>query len=260
MVPYVLWAMIYSNGYGVNFFLGVGYGSNPSLSYASTNAVLWFLPTMFISTLLYQLVLRFVNSKSDAVLYAKVCGFGTVLALIAFVCGKVGGIRFPWGIDVACLGTVFMLVGHYGVRQVMIFSLNNVKREFLTFLFCGLTGAGLSYVNRPLDGPYPVTVMAIAEYGKSEIVFVLGATASAIAILLLSSHIKGKWICYLGKHTLVIMAVHYIMFPYTLFCAKMIAGSISPILIALLNAALVTVLCIPVSMLIDQFCSCLNGK
>ena len=260
VIPYFLWAMIYSNGFGIKFFLGVGYGSNPSLSYANTNAVLWFLPAMFISTILYQFALNLINAGLERTVYVRLGIWITIFMLLARLCCTVGSIRFPWGIDIAFLGTVFMLVGHYNIRQVMTFSLNNIKREFLTFLFCGLTGVVLSYVNKPLDGPYPVTVMAIAEYGKSVIIFVLGATASTIAILLLSSHIKGKWISYLGKHTLIIMAAHYIMFPYTLFCAKMITGSVSPILIALLNATLVTLLCIPVSMLIDQFCSCLNGK
>ena len=260
IVPYVLWAMIYSNGFGAKFFLGVGYGSNPSLSYANTNAVLWFLPAMFISTLLYQFVLNFLEKESKSEVYTRLGIWIIAFIVLAQLCSKVGSIRFPWGIDVAILGTVFMLVGHYGVRQVMSCSLQDTKRSFLLFLLCSLVGVVLSYVNKPLDGPYPVTVMAIAEYGKNIVVFVLGAVASTTAILLVSSHIKGRWISYLGQHTLVIMAVHYILFPYTLFLVKIVFGGISSVLTAFLNAAFVTALCVPISMLTDRFCPCLNGK
>lgn len=260
VVPYVLWAMIYANGFGAKFFLGVGYGSNPSLSYANTNAVLWFLPAMFISTLFYQFILNSLESKSKSAVYTKLGIWILVLIVIARMCSKVGSIRFPWGIDVALLGTVFMLVGHYGVQQVLSYCLQDQNKSILPLLLCGFIGAVLSYMNKPLNGPYPVTVMAIAEYGKNIVVFVLGAVTSTTAILLVSSHIKGKWISYLGQHTLVIMAIHYILFPYTLFLAKLIFGNVSSILTALLNAVLVTILCVPISMLTDRFCSCLNGK
>ena len=113
VVPYVLWAMIYANGFGAKFFLGVGYGSNPSLSYANTNAVLWFLPAMFMSTLFYQFVLNFLNDKTNRAAYTRLCIWIIALIVLAQLCRKVGSIRFPWGIDIALLGTVFMLVGHY---------------------------------------------------------------------------------------------------------------------------------------------------
>lgn len=260
VVPYALWAMIYANGFSVKFFLGVGYGSNPSLSYASTNAVLWFLPAMFISTLLYQFVLKSLEDKPQSAKYTGLGFWIIVFIVLAQICSKVGGIRFPWGIDIALVGTVFMLVGHYGVQQVLSYCLQNQKESILLLLSSGFIGATLSYVNKPLDGPYPVTVMAIAEYGKNIVVFVLGAVASTIAILLVSNHIKGKWINYLGQHTLTIMAVHYILFPYTLVLSKMAFGNISTVLTALLNALLVMILCVPVSLMIDQFCPCLNGK
>lgn len=260
VVPYALWSMIYANGFGVKFFLGVGYGSNPSLSYANTNAVLWFLPTMFISTLLYQLVLNFLDEKSKTIAYTRlgICIIASIM--LSQICSKFGSIRFPWGIDVALLGTVFMLVGHYGVQRVLFYCLQDQKKSILLLTLCGSIGAVLSYMNKPLNGPYPVTVMAIAEYGKNIIAFVLGAVASTIAVLVVSGNIKGKWISYLGQHTLIIMAVHYILFPYTLFLTKLIFGSISPVLTALLNAIFVTILCVPISKLIDEFCPCLNGK
>lgn len=215
---------------------------------------------MFISTLLYQLLLYFLDKESNSAVYTRLGIWIITFMVLAWICSKVGGIRFPWGIDVALLGTVFMLVGHYGVQRVMSYCLQNQKESVLLLLLCGAIGAVLSYMNKPLNGPYPITVMAIAEYGKNVIAFVLGAVASTTAVLVVSSHIKGKLISYLGRHTLIIMAVHYILFPYTLFLAKMMFGNISSVLVALLNAVFVSVLCVPISMLTDRFCSCLNGK
>lgn len=69
IVPYILWSMIYAKGYGINFFVGVIYGSNPALSYAGTNSVLWFLPTMFLSTVIYQCVLKLYDKEGKKLLF-----------------------------------------------------------------------------------------------------------------------------------------------------------------------------------------------
>ena len=64
LIPYLIWGMIYTHSIDTNFFKGMAYATNPSLGYAQTNQVLWFLPVMFISTILHQIIMQFKNKKS----------------------------------------------------------------------------------------------------------------------------------------------------------------------------------------------------
>ena len=260
VVPYVIWACIYSNGFGIKFFLGVGYGSNPSLGYANTNAVLWFLPAMFVATIFYQVTLSFIEKYRKKI--TVLIGIFLLFMIISKICGYVGGIRFPWGIDIAFMGTTFMLLGRFIGRPGIEFVFAGKNKSVLVGALLLAVSVIIAIVNKPITGDYPATVMALAEYGKSIILFAVGAAAATGFILIVCNFIRGKLVSYLGQHSLLMMAVHYILFPYTLFIAKYIFQS-NPqltILIAITNALFVTVICVPINCLADKFCVCLNGK
>ena len=262
LVPYLLWAMVYSNNYGANFFLGIAYGTNASLGYAQTNQVLWFLPTMFISTLLYQLVLNFLKrAKNNIVLIILVITIGIFVASIST---KVQGLRLPFGIDISFLGLSFMLIGNFLIKPTMkyIETLNKIKAGWILIFMCSLIiGIFISIYNAPVNKTYWVTVMAVGEYGKNVVLFFDGAIINSIAILLICNHIKNNVLLYLGQHTLIIMGVHYILFPFTLHITVEILRNINySVLIAILNSLFTIILCIPISYLVDKFCPCLNGK
>ena len=265
IVPYVLWTMIYSEGYGKNFFLGVIYGSNPSLSYAGTNAVLWFLPTMFFSTIIYQFVLGFIEKRREKKL---------IIAFVLMMCilfAKLEGniadnisFRLPWGIDIAFLGVTFMILGKYlclpFLKRIM-----ERKCESICIVILAVCGYVFSLVNKPIAGNYSCSVMALGVYGKSIVLFIVGAMINVCSLLLISNLLRFNLWQYLGRHSLFMMAMHYIVFPYSIFITKMIIDSfqytmVYGLLFSIINAVLCVCVMVGACMLCDKYCICLNGK
>ena len=223
---------------------------------------MWFLPVMFICTVLYQLVLNIVE-KNNKILTGGVLLLFLFFAKIGSYVKGINGMRLPWGIDIVFVGTVFMVLGNLVVKKVLSYLLNSCYRRTLTgimtvILICGALGGVLNVSSKK----YEVTVMAVGEYGKSILLFVMVSIALSVSVLILSSLLRGKLLVYLGRHSLVMMAVHYILFPCTVYLAKKILlfQSILTIAVAVINALLVTAICIPICYLVDEFCPCLNGK
>ena len=265
IVPYVLWALIYSNGYDIDFFAGVIYGSNMALSYAGTNAVLWFLPTMFFSTIIYQFVLKFIERRGEK---RKIIAFSLMTCvLIAKLGNNIASnisIQFPWGIDIAFLGVTFMLLGRYLCFPILK-SIRSGRFEPICAVILAVCGCVISFVNRPVDGNYWCPVMALGVYGKSITLFILGSILSVCFILVISNLISFKLLQYLGNHSLFMMAVHYIVFPYSIYLTRMITDVfhgtiIYGTLFSVINAVVCVCAMLVLCLLSDKYCVCLNGK
>lgn len=72
MVVYVIWAFIYLNNRDIHSYFGILYGTNKVLGVIGTNAVLWFIPTFVLASMIYKTILKF--STSDVLYSALVCG------------------------------------------------------------------------------------------------------------------------------------------------------------------------------------------
>lgn len=199
IVPYVLWTMIYSNGYSVNFFLGVIYGSNPSLSYADTNAVLWFLPTMFLATTIYQFALEFIerNGEKKQIIAVVLMMCTLISKLVGSIASNIS-VRLPWGIDIAFLGVTFMILGRYLCFPILKRIIDG-KVLFIYIVLLAVSGYVFSFVNKPVSGNNWCSVMALGIYGKSIILFVVGAMLSACSVLLISNLFSFDLLQYLGS-------------------------------------------------------------
>lgn len=72
------------------------------------------------------------------------------------------------------------------------------------------------------------------------------------------SESSGIIIVWMGEGSLFLMAVHYIIFPYTIsLSTQLVYNSIG---IALLNAVLCTIVCIPALFFINYYIPILKGK
>jgi len=261
LVPYGLWALIYANGINVKTLLGIGYGTSPTLCNAESNGILWFLPAMFVSTILFQIVLNIIENHQRKIAYiVAVC----VICIIVAKSGSyVQGIRLPWGTDIAFLGVVFMLIGKYVVKETMDLVIKTTigKRYLLCVCLLGI-GVLIAVLNQPVHDVYNVTVMALAIYGKSIVLLIVGSTASVLLVLIFCYLTKGKLFSYLGQHSLLMFAVHTLIskgtLPLVLKIFRSQPGLTIPI--AFLNSVLITVICIPLCYIVDEFCPCLNGK
>lgn len=265
IVPYVLWTMIYSKGYGTNFFAGVVYGSNPALSHADTNAVLWFLPTMFLVTIIYQFILEFIEKSGEK----KIPIAFTILicSLIAKFLGDIANnisVRLPWGIDIAFMGVAFAILGKY-ICLPILKKIMDGKFKLICVVLLAISGYANSFVNRPVSGNYWCTVMGLGVYGRSILLFIVGAMLNVCLILLISNFLRFKLFHYLGRHSLLMMAAHYIVFPYSIYVTRTIINifqntSIYGLLFSVINAILCICAMFVACLLSDKYCGCLNGK
>ena len=188
LVPYVLWALIYSGGRGWTFLKNVLVGNNQSLGTAGTNQVLWFLPCMFMSTILFQ-------AYSDLYLRAKrewhrwVCVIGVAAICVAvshIFCGfKVGGRFFGW--DIAFMGCLFMIVGSRLSDAVEKMKQLPVWAKLLGVVL----GVGVTDLIAAANGKYvvwsglPNVTMALGVYGREDL-FLCGAIIGTITVILIS--------------------------------------------------------------------------
>lgn len=256
LIPYLIWGMIYTHSIDTNFFKGMAYATNPSLGYAQTNQVLWFLPVMFISTILHQIIMQFKNKNSNGwvmfIVFAVICGF---LSLILKNIRGDWGIF--WGIDIALTGEIFILIGYLLKHPMEI--LYQKKRTVIVIVLvaCICVGTYLAQTNPPTE--CWVTIMALAYYGKSYILFLFTAVLNTIGICCLAILLeKVTILVWMGEGSLFLMAVHYIIFPYTIsLSTQLVYNSIG---IALLNAVLCTIVCIPALFFINYYIPILKGK
>ena len=255
IVPYFLWGTIYSQ-FSFGNLLRIAYGSYLTICSASTLSSLWFLPTMFIATIVAQLT---VNKFADKV---------SVICFIAIIVSTVRGllpqidIGYIWSADVALTAIGFVLVGYVFER----FFSYRIKCLALNIGFI-VIGLGLSLVgtfNKGLDRGY--VLMAMNDYGHF-FLFYIGAIGGCIFVYGVSvlvfqygNKIIDKGLSYIGQNTLIVFAVqkpiialHEQFFGILLenvdSCAILTVTTVDTVVISML-------ICI----LINKYCKCLAGK
>lgn len=261
MIPYIIWCFIYASSFGNNFFRGILYGTNPSLGEAGTNQVLWFLPVMFISMILYQICIdiNYILCKQKNVTWNVYCLLeATILAILSMMLKATRGSRgWIWGIDIACMGCAFIL---YGVllKKLLNKLVTNKWFAFVALCVFLLIGVIIALNNAPDE--YWITIMALAMYGHNIFLFIIGALCNTSALVLFSSFLsKIRILSWLGENSLFIMACHYIVFPYTVkWSVTLLAGH--NIMIAFMNAMMTILICTPIIYIVKKYAPILVGK
>lgn len=260
VIPYVIWCFIYQVGMGNNFYVGVLYGSNLSLGVAQTNQVLWFLPAMFVSMLLFQIVININDilkiqkfEKYVLVLEAILMGYFSI-----FLKQYRGEWGMPWGFDVAFMGVSFILFG-FVMKELLQWLLDKKLAIVVTVLVIFLAlGVYIALNNQP-DEMW-VSIMALAMYGHNHLLYIIGALINTFAVVIVSYILRNiTLLTWLGKNSMLIMVVHYILFPYTVQWAVNL-GNGHNILTAILNAVITVIMCIPIAFLVEHYAPILKGK
>lgn len=229
---------------------------------AKTNQVLWFLPVMFLSAIVYFSVNKIVQRANRfknllLICCAVLCGIiNVLLKKFHFNFGMI------FGLDIAFTGTVFMIAGSY-LRKISDIMLKYNKLLLLPIsLILTVCGVLCAKINIPYDSW--ISIMALGIYGKSYIFYIFSAGISSFAMTLFSIICeKIRLFSWLGKNSLIIMAVHYIIFPLTVKLSLYLTAGVriaKNITLPLLNSLFTVALCIPVILFINKFAPVLNGK
>lgn len=218
------------------------------------NNPLWFLTALFCLESIYYLLRRFLSSKVLlvlAVLFLSVLGFRTS-----------GSPILPWTFDSAMYFLVFYAIGNLMkeksldgkgpdlIRQLMVFAvvLVGVRQIWELFVFeVGFLTSGLTYIGRYF-------------------LYAVGPGMFGIAVYALVSQWLGrtKWpkagLSYLGRNSLIIMALHYPLFYLFDLVNNLTLGLPPSNGLGLLKTAVALCLLVPVIGLINRYMPFILGK
>lgn len=281
LIPYIIWSLIYTRAFGVGFIIGILYGTNQSLCFAGTDGVLWFLPTMFLSQILFY-VLQYIlvkHNKIDKFNYVFVAislliiclglkWFMTIQTIQNLKAIKIiSNYGFWFGADIALLGTMFIIIG-YLFKYAFVVMCNSLSKGKILALatFSIILSFIVAQYNMPNDG-WPVVVMARGLYGKIPILFVITAIISMVGIVGISIVLeKCKGLVWIGQNSMTIFLIHIIIFSYTLPICDILnkqivyfESNIGNCWLVLANSVLCTIICIPLICFIKRYIPNLVG-
>ena len=115
LFPYVFWGLAFTGFTISKRLLCFFWSTNESILLSGSNGMLWFLPVMFLASIIGNFMLK-IAGKRRIVIVALSIGLMIASAFIGYFHGyiviKDHAVGFPLSIDVVLLASSFMLVGY----------------------------------------------------------------------------------------------------------------------------------------------------
>ena len=211
VVPYLIWALIFQQ-FDIKAFPYILYGTRWSLNEAASNTVLWFLPCLFTSRVIVELLLwlstKFKMHRKLFAAIAAVIMFGLALVL------PVPEMQLPFGLSQAPVAVGFILLG-YILKDVM--DKFHQKGVWLHLLVFAISAAAFVIGVFVIEGQELVSVF-VCSYGNP-VRFFINAVTGCVMTMALASLIakipekafgKGLYrlLSWLGRSTMGIYLIH----------------------------------------------------
>lgn len=186
IIPYVLWALIYSTFSYQN--LGwIFYGSRQSLERAQTLPTLWFLTCMFTAQLLVECVMallpRVKLGQRLAAFLASVVSFA-----VGFLLPPIEGLGYPLCLNIAFVATGFLLLGYASFDLLTKLKEKPLRPALMLLVSAAVfVGAIVAQGER-----FAFASMAAGEYGNI-FWFMVCALSGTLAVLALSMLLTRCW-------------------------------------------------------------------
>lgn len=207
LISYLVWALHNEISLpGVLFHLsGIIYGNSSSLFF---NIVLWFLPCLFITKMMFALLTKFVQNKifiSISLFFFSLVGYG--VSLIQY------DLKLPFGIETLFTAIVFFGIGSLLTTTRPKYLRFQNKRHalplLLLFLSMFVVFASLNY-----SLYYHQIDLRLNNLGNY-FFFYIAAFSGIMTMVLISKMIKKNVVLeYLGIYSLILFALHPIVFFY----------------------------------------------
>lgn len=194
MIPYIFFAIVSA----LISFIPHGFGG-------PFNGPLWFLQNLFIGLVIMHIV-SLVSRSYQIPLMALVLAASIFLA-------QNGAARkvLPFYLSLGLLSSVFIYLG-YLFKGLLLKHIPLIFKV-VALVATGVLFLGISYYadKNGLHGNYVAYTLFQTDYLLSFVLAILGASATILASILIG---RCKWLEYLGRNSMCIMAVH---FPLAMF-------------------------------------------
>lgn len=163
------------------------------------NGPTWFLSCMFISSMFFYLTMR----NQHRIVSIIICIVAVSLLL------NCSPILLPWSIDTAFLGCLFMICGWY---------LKKYEFECVSLRVC-IVLTGVYYILCKYNPGINMSIRLYGEHGTlSVFLFIAIGIIGSIIFIRFCKYIEetfvGKIFSIIGKHTISILCLHYILWLY----------------------------------------------
>ncbi len=262
LVPYFFWA---STLFLFWFFLGRKFGKSSDLELSATDNFLgifyaqggqqfmdwgiplWFLPCIFMVFLLFSLIRKIPNRiVSNAALFLVIA--------VGFIWPRLTGINLPWSMDVAMVALSFYFFGN--ILKTAIFSIKKPQLYIALLVLFAVHFTAFYFNTLKVD-------MYRALYGEEALFFISGLAGAMFYVLLFKAIPLFKFLEYIGKHTIVILATHLRALTVIKLGLMLIVGTTvfnfsEPERFLLAIGQIIII--IPVIWLVNKFAPVLDGK
>ncbi|MDV4150288.1 acyltransferase family protein [Clostridium sp. AL.422] len=219
--------------------------ANGGLSNYVYNNVMWFLPCLLITEIIFYYFNKFDNKKLLRILCTS--------SLVGYVLPKLLDFRLPFTLD-----TMFMAILFYGIGYLFICNEKQLRiKKSLVILICLLINIVSIYFNGRVD-------MNNNVYGNY-ILFIIGSLSGIAIIYIISKIYKFKFFSVIGKYSLIIMCIHE---PIKRVLIKVISIILKVdidlarqnVFIIFICTILLLFITIPIAYIIDKYFGILIGK
>jgi len=157
------------------------------------NVPLWFLTCLFLVESMFYWIASLKRKMIWVIL--------GIASVVGYVISNSLHIRIFWSFDIALVATVFYGVGY--LLKDQIFKFFGEKPNILIFIFLGLVGVLIANLNGYVD-------MNGNTYGNYFYYFIGGIVGISFCLTISKYFERVKIINFLGKNSLIIMALHNI--------------------------------------------------
>lgn len=257
-VPYFIWGCIYSK-FTIKNILFILYGTRECLLFADSLSSLWFLPVLFVASIIFLIVKNISKGKKFIEWL-----FILLLMSVGLFIPHLSKYGYPFGFDVAVVAASFMLIGNQIVEIINI--IKNKIWLVLFSLFVFTVGFLIVFNFSYIENEY--VLMANAVYGK-KIPFLLTSISGSIAIILFSTVIEiipipKKIILQVGKNTLGIFIIHKLLIDYLRLFAISFGFDFNNVFIAiiltLINLAISSIIVLIIKKIIPEIMGIKKSK
>ncbi len=262
LIPYFVWAtalylfwLFLGRNYGdslvsktspLDNFVGIFYAQGGS-AYMEWGIPLWFLPCIFLVFMIFSAVQRLQKQQLVLIGIAFCCALG-------FLWAEFADIHLAWSLDVALVAT-----GFYGLGNVLKNNLLSLSRSRAVIILTVMLAINITayYFN------YQKVDMYRSVYGSQLLFFISGLAGSVAYLMFFRVLPVFRFLSYLGRHTIVLLATHVRMLTVIKLFAVLVLGitvfefsEVEKLILSVIQVIMV----IPFIWLVNKYIPILDGK